>query len=68
MGKQIEITHAHVIVGNGSDKVYLQTTLPSGIYPFKGSQSAVVDIAHGDGADWCRKHLGIEPEVTKVSS
>ncbi len=46
MSKQIEITSACVVQGNGSDKVYLRTTLPCGIYPFKGEQSFVADIAH----------------------
>ena len=67
MSKQIEITSACVVQGNGSDKVYLRTTLPCGIYPFKGEQSFVADIAHGDGVEWCRTHLGIEPELVKVS-
>lgn len=55
-------------MGSGSDKVYLTTDLPSGIYPFRDGQQFCADIAHGDGTDWVRKNLGIEPEVVRTRS
>lgn len=51
-----------ILVGNGADKVSIQTDLPSGIWPYEGCQSLDTEIAAGNGKTWVLKCFPYFPE------
>ncbi len=63
MNPTLTITRASVLVGHGTDKVYLYFEAPTA-FPVMGYEiSATVEAQHGFGATWVKTVLGIEPEV-----
>lgn len=64
----IEITHVTVLQNFGTDSLILKTTLPEGCWPFTGNTTARIDVAHGTGLDYVKKHFpGIEPEIINTT-
>lgn len=53
-----------VRISGGADKLYLKTTLPSGVWPFDGEQTLETDVACGLGEEYVNKYFpGVEFEV-----
>jgi hypothetical protein len=64
----IEITHITVLQGIGTDSLILKTTLPEGCWPFTGNATAQIDVSHGTGLEYVKKHFpGVEPEVINTA-
>jgi len=52
---------------SGPDHVYLNTTLPSGTWPFNRVQDLEITVAHQLGMEYCKKHFpGIPVELIAV--
>lgn len=64
---KIEITKAHVLTGNGADKVMLFTELKDACYPYSGVLTLSFVAACGTGAHYCRENFNIDPEVTELN-
>jgi hypothetical protein len=65
--KPVKFVSAIVIVGRGSDVISLQTDFSSP-RPKVDKQDLCLDFTaeKGTGADYVRKHFGIEPEIVNV--
>lgn len=63
---KIEINRAHVLTGNGPDKVMLFTDLKDACYPYSGVLTLSFHAACGTGAHYCREHFNLDPEVVEV--
>lgn len=46
-----------VRIKNHTDKIYLNTNLPSGVYPFKGNCYLTFEVAEGTGIEYCKKNF-----------
>lgn len=57
MSTTINVLEITMILGRGTDKIFLHTDLPSATYPFKGSESLRLDITQGDGEKYCAKNF-----------
>jgi len=53
----LKIESMTIVRGNGPDVVILNTDIPSGIYPFTGTQSVRMDLAAGTAEDFIDKHF-----------
>lgn len=53
----LTITSITIIKNGGADLVLLQTTLPSAVWPYEGSQSLSFQCAHGSGETYCAWHF-----------
>lgn len=49
--------------GTGCDEIFLETDLPSGVFPYSGAASAIIQVANGNGEAYARKHFSAEIEV-----
>lgn len=60
---EFDITHAFVLLTDGTDEIYLTTTLPSPM-PAVTDQSLHLRLqaAYDTGVEYCRTHLGLEPD------
>lgn len=66
---EIKIENITIVVDNGTDRVYLHTNLPSGVYPYSGKLNISFDVAHKEGSAYCSKHFpNIPVEVVVVPS
>lgn len=63
----MEILKATVLVGSGTDQIYLQTNLPAPVWPFTEKLSLRFEAAKGDGVAYVREHFKLEPEVIKMA-
>lgn len=58
----LEIVSITLVVGGGySDVVILDTNLPSGVWPFTGTQTIRMDLAAGTGEEYIKTHFGSVP-------
>ena len=59
----LKVKKAVILIGRGPDRISLTLDLPS-TYPIMGYEAeAVIETQAGVGIEWCRKNLGLEPEV-----
>lgn len=59
----LEIEKVTVLLTDGADKICILTKLPT-TFPVTGDPTWIdVSCKHDYGIEWCRKVLGIEPEV-----
>lgn len=63
---KIEITKAHVLTGNGPDKVMLFTELKDACYPYSGVLNLNFNAASGTGIHYCRENFGFEFPIEVV--
>lgn len=64
---QINVTSAKVLIAkHGPDLVIVETDLPPTVFPYKENATPRFEVAKGQGADYVRTHLGIEPEVINI--
>jgi hypothetical protein len=63
----IEIKSAKIVrLRHATDKIYLNTNLPEGTWPFEaeGTADVVLAVARGDGEEYLERHFpGIPVEV-----
>ena len=51
---------------HGADDILMETNLPSGQYPFNGTQSLKTSVARGNGEEWVKMHFpSTETEIIK---
>ena len=61
---KIEVSKIIVIINKWqSDKVLIQTTLPYDNGEYNGTTLLEFQKNHREGAEFVRKHFGIEPEI-----
>lgn len=61
------VTKVTVITQSGTDQVRVETTLPLGVYPYKGyPQTLSFEVTKGMGVQYVRDNFKIEPEVLNV--
>jgi hypothetical protein len=60
----ITVSRIMVIRTGGTDKVALDTTLPSGVWPYEGVATVYLDLARGSAEDYLAKNFsGVPFEV-----
>jgi hypothetical protein len=59
----IVVTHDR----GGPDTIILKTDMPGPVFPYEYPLELKITAAKGNGADYVRRHLGIEPEVIGVA-
>ena len=60
---RLKLTKVSVTLQNNlRDQIYLTLDLPSPD-PQDNECYAVISVGHGQGIEWCRKALSIEPEI-----
>lgn len=66
----ITVTHALVLLDHfGMDQIFLTTTLPSSIPKLSNEEVTFQFRAEADtGADYVKKHFGIDPEVRSMNA
>lgn len=61
------ITKVTVIKQSGTDQLRIETTLPLGVYPYKGfPQTLSLEVTKGMGEQYVRDNFKIEPEVIVI--
>lgn len=67
---KLTIVKATVLIGHGADRVNLHTTSPCSFVPecIPEQPRLVVqfEATRGTGAEYVRKHFGIEPQVVEI--
>lgn len=53
----IKITQIEILRMGGADRIFLQTELPEGCYPFKGIAHLRLDVASGNAEEYCKKNF-----------
>lgn len=59
----MEITSITVILDESADTVLVTTNLPGAVWPFKDTLVLKFNAAKDTGAEYVRKHFGIEPTI-----
>jgi hypothetical protein len=57
-----------LIQAHGPDLVIVETNLPPAIYPFTENTSPRFEVARGQGAQYVRNNLSIEPEIIEIGA
>jgi hypothetical protein len=70
MTKPIIVLSAFVLTGRGPDHISLKLDLPNAFTYNDGEPyaHANIDATAGTGADYVRKHFGIEPEIVHLTT
>lgn len=59
-----DITKITILLTNSTDKLVIQTSLPCATWPYEGFASLSMEIAHGQGIEYCLKHFpNFTPEI-----
>jgi hypothetical protein len=53
----LNVTKITIVKSSGTDTVFLETDLPSGVWPFEGGQSFRTDVARGQGKEYVKRHF-----------
>ena len=62
-----EVERASVVVGNGTDKIYLTIRAPSPIWPFDVEHTSItIDAANGKGKEWLDENFPSVGEIAEV--
>ena len=64
----ITIVSVTVMTGQGADKIYIYTDLPDPCWPYGNGFSFMANAAAGQGVEWVKKHLGMEPTVIQMAA
>lgn len=64
----LKVKKVTVVVRSGPDHISIELDAPTPFPTVGYEPSAVIETAHGYGAQWCREVLGIEPEVIWVNA
>ncbi len=64
----MKITRAMVLIGQGSDRVFLTTDLPSSFTIYSEPLVMQFEATAGTGAEYVRINFGIEPEIIRRTS
>ena len=60
----LDIKRVTVLITNsGPDKIGLELNAPTPFPEMNYGASADIHARHGYGVEWCRKALGVEPEI-----
>jgi len=64
----IEVTEIMIIsFFGGTDHIMMKTTLPMGLYPYRGKSVVSLEVASGKGPEFVEKHFsGMPYEHVKV--
>lgn len=57
----LEITEILIIHGSGPDKIFLETRLPNGMWPYNGNATLRLEVASETGESYCRRHFSMVP-------
>lgn len=58
---------ATLLLTHATDKLQIDTDLPYAVWPYEGQQTLNMEIAKGEGLEYCRKNFGIEPRIINAS-
>lgn len=59
----LKILAATVLMGDGTDQIFLHLDHPTAFPEMKYAPMATLQARQGFGVEWCRKVLGLEPET-----
>lgn len=64
----MKIVKVTVLTGGatGCDEIFLETDLPSGVFPYSQPASVTLHVVNGEGEAYARKHFPLEPEVISL--
>jgi hypothetical protein len=64
----IEVTEIMILsIGNGPDRLLMKTTLPMGLYPYRGNSVITLEVAADKGVEYVEKNFpGMQYDHVKV--
>ena len=65
---KIKISKATIVRLSGTDTVFLEVDLPSGVWPYEGTTSVKLDVARGRAESYMDEHLPHVPYVVVVGN
>jgi hypothetical protein len=63
----IEITKITILQNFATDEILMETTLPSGIYPYNDNSYVKMQVTHNQGPNYCKIYFPeIIPEIINI--